>query len=235
MNADEIMMAVSYGAPLHEVHLFRLTPSFERVCVMGREGAGPAEFDGPCRLCVTDDETVLVCDLNNNRVQQWTVAGEYLSSFAVRSPFSIAVHCDMIAVGTVNGPIEIHSLATGELIHRFGSRGAGPGQIGLYATGIRFSPDGTCLLIAECSHGRLSLFTVDGVFKFVKRVGAGVGSDGYNDVSFGAGGEIIVADCDNSCICVFSPDGDTLIKAWGSKGAAAGQFEYPTALAVFGS
>ena len=167
-------------------------------------------------------------------MQQLIVACKYLSSFAVQMPVSIAVHGDMVAVGTYDGPIEIHSLATGELIRRFGSRGDGPGQIGGWATGIRFTPDGTSLLVAERDNHRLSLFTVDGVF--MTCIGTGVLSCWSNkDVSFGAGGEIIVADYGNHRICVFSPDGDTLIKTWGSQGTEAVQFEYPEALAVSGS
>jgi len=149
-------------------------------------------------------------------VQHLTLAGEYLGSFVVQNPIVIAIRNDIVAVGTDAGTIELQSLSTCELIRRIGSRGDGPGQIGFYATGIRFTPDGSCLLVAECKNQRLSLFTVDGVF--LKHVGAGVLADGIKDVSFGAGGEIIVADCDNNRICVFSSDGDTLIKTWGSEG-----------------
>jgi DNA-binding beta-propeller fold protein YncE len=232
-----MMAALSYGgicSPLQQVRVFRLTPSLERVCVIGRYGTGPAEFQYPRRLCFTDDDdTFLVCDCYNNRVQQLTVAGEHLSSFVVQEPISIAFHGDMVAVGTHGGPIEIHSLATGELIRRFESRGDDPYQKCEYATNIRFTSDGTCLLVAKWGNHRLSLFTVDGVF--MKHIGVGVLSDYDKDVSFGAGGEIIVADSDNHRICVFSPDGDTLIKTWGSQGSAACEFDYPTALAVSGS
>ena len=233
VNADGSMMAVSFNSPFHEVHLFRLAPSFEQVCVIGRKGTGPAEYNGPRRLCFTDDDTVLICDRDNNRVQQLTVAGKYLTSLAVQNPIAIAVHGDMVAVGTYDGPIEIHLLATGELIRHFGSDGDRPGEIGNWATGIRFTSDGKCLLVAERDNYRLSLFTVDGVF--VKHIGAGILSVSFNDVSFDAGDEIIVADSGNNRICVFSPDGDTLIKTWGSQGTAAGTFEYPRALAVSGS
>jgi hypothetical protein len=232
VNADGSMMAVSFNTPLHQVHVFRLALTFERVCVIGRYGTGPTEFNYPKRLCFTDD-SILVCDWYINRVQQLTVAGEYLSSFTVKRPVSIAVHGDMVAVGTDDGPIELHSRATGERIRRFGSRGNGPGQIGGYHTSIRFTADGTCLLVAEYDNRRLSLFTVDGVF--MKHIGAGALADGWRDVSFGAGGEIIVADRHKHRICVFSSDGDTLIKTWGSHGTAAGQFIFPTALAVSGS
>jgi DNA-binding beta-propeller fold protein YncE len=233
VNTDGSMMVVSYDRPLHQVYVFQLAPSFERVSVIGRHGTGPAEFKYPRRLCFTYDDTILVCDMGNNRVQQLTVAGEFLSSFTVQRPVSIAVHGDTVAVGTCDGPIEIYSLATGELIRRFGSHGDGPGQIGGCAAGIRFTPCGLSLLVAEWENHRMSLFTVDGVF--IKHIGAGVLAEGPMDVSFGADGEIIVADIGNSRICVFSPDGDSIIKAWGSEGTAAGQFELPKALAVSGS
>ena len=233
VSALETMIAVSFDDPFNQVHVFRLTPSFVRMCVIGREGAGPAEFRSPRRLCFTDNDNILVCDFSNNRVQQLTVGGEYLSSFDILRPFAIAVHGDIVAVGTNDGPIEIRSLATGEMFRRFGTHGDGPGRIDTFATGIRFAPDSACLLVAEYSNRRLSLFTVDGVFK--EHIVAGVFVDGLLDASFGVGGEIIVADEGNNRICVLSPDGDTLIKTWGSEGTAAGQFRFPTALAVSGS
>ena len=68
----------------------------------------------------------------------------------------------------------------------------------------------------------------------MKHIGAGALAYDWKDVSFGAGGEIIVADSGNHRICVFSPDGDTLVKTTGSYGTAAGQFECPLVLAVSG-
>ncbi len=68
----------------------------------------------------------------------------------------------------------------------------------------------------------------------MKHIGVSVISYDWTDASFGAGGEIIVADSNTDRICVFSPDGDTLIKTWRSQGTAAGQFEYPQTLAVSG-
>ena len=235
VNAAGSMLAVSVGFTLQQVHVFRLTPTFERVCVIGRWGSGPAEFRLPRRLCFTDDDTIIVCDNTNNRVQQLTVAGEYLSSFIVGMPVSVAVHGDLVAVGTLDGhmKIHLHSLATGTLIRKFGSRGLGPGQIHCYASGIRFTPDGAGLLVAEHGNVQLSLFTSRGVFQ--KQICAGLLDNGPQDVSFGAGGEILVADSCNPRICVFSPAGDTLITTWGAYGTAAGEFLCPKGLAVSGS
>jgi hypothetical protein len=89
------------------------------------------------------------------------------------------------------------------------------------------------LLAAEFYNRRLSLFTVDGVF--AKHIGANALSAYDKDVSFGAGGEILVAEQVNHRIRVFSPDGDTVIKAWAAWGTTAGKFTYPKTLAVSGS
>ena len=48
-------------------------------------------------------------------------------------------------------------------------------------------------------------------------------------------GEIIVADVNSHRVAVFSPDGKSLVRSWGSKGTEDGEFRYPTALAVAGS
>ena len=78
----------------------------------------------------------------------------------------------------------------------------------------------------------MSQFTVDGVF--AKHIGAGVLVAGNKDVVFSAGCAIVVADYGNHRICVFSRDGDVLLKTWGCQGYAAGQFYDPKVLAVSG-
>jgi hypothetical protein len=67
---------------------------------------------------------------------------------------------------------------------------------------------------------------------FVKHIGAGVVADGNKDLQFAPNGELLVADCGNHRVCVFSADGDTLLRTWGTRGSADGEFEYPTALAL---
>ncbi len=51
-------------------------------------------------------------------------------------------------------------------------------------------------------------------------------------MQFGPNGELLVADYDNHRVCVFRADGDTLLRTWGTRGTADGQFKYPTALAL---
>lgn len=235
VSTDGRMLAVTF-ARTHMVRVYCCSPSLGALtpaCTFGRQGARPAEFNTPRRLCFTDIGALLVCDCKNNRVQHLTDNGEFLGSFDVQEPCSVALQQDVVAVGSLLGYIETHSLATGELLNRFGSRGAGPGQFGGHATGICFSPEGTCLVVAEYDSRRLSVFTVSGIF--VKHFGVGVLSIGVNDVLFSSGGEIVVCDQKHDRLCVFSPDGVACIKTWGSEGAAAGQFQNPRALCVAGS
>ncbi len=71
---------------------------------------------------------------------------------------------------------------------------------------------------------------------FVKHIGADVVSDGRKDVQFAPNGELIVADFNNHRVCVFSANGDTLLRTWGTRDSyVLGQFEYPTALALVDS
>ncbi len=234
VSSDGTTMAASFP-DLHQIRVYRTVPEFEELRRFGQLGASPCEFTYPQRLCFTDTGTLLVCDYGNHRVQHLSIAGEHLSSLTVDGPMSVAVHGMTVAVGTSNGTIELHDLETAELIRRFGSNGDGPGQIGVCATGIRFSANGDYLVAVEADNSRVSHFTTFGIF--VKHSGIGLfAQDDDKDVCFGGSAEILVADCNHHRICMFSPDGDTLVKMWGSQGSSGiALFEHPKALAVVGA
>jgi hypothetical protein len=60
-------------------------------------------------------------------------------------------------------------------------------------------------------------------------------ADGVKDVQFAPNGELLVADYNNHRVCVFSADGDTLLRTWGIPGTAVGQFQSLTAFALVDS
>lgn len=67
----------------------------------------------------------------------------------------------------------------------------------------------------------------------MKLVGADQLGWGNSCVLFEEGnGNIIVSDRNNHRVCVFSPDGDTFVTTFGSRGTRAGQFLRPEALAL---
>ncbi len=152
----------------------------------------------------------------------------------VVAAWTIALHGDTLAVDTTSCTIQLLSYASGALIRNFGCKGSGSGQIGRQCEGLCFTPDGLCIVVAECDNKRLSMFRVcDG--GFVKHIGAGVVADGFKDVQFAPNGELLVADHNNHRVCVFSADGDTLLRTWGTRGCADGQFEKPAALELVDS
>ena len=229
VNSARTRMAVM--PQKNEIHVYQLVPTLEQLCMIiqpRRKGIFVHELNCPRRLCFTARGTMLVCDFSNSAVHQWTLAGKCMNEFPTKTrAFSVAAHGNMCAVGCVSGRIQMHNYVSGKLLRTFGAAGDGPGLIGGHATGIRFASHGACLLIAEHCNNQLSLFTIDGLF--IKHIGVGVLSSGENDVAYGAGGEIIVADCSNHRVCVFSPDGDTLIRSLDIR------FSFPTSLAVAGT
>jgi WD40 repeat protein len=229
-------MAVSYCAE-DNLRVYRLEADSTATLLhtVGKYGAGPKQFKYPAKMCLTPAGNLLVCEYGNNRVQELTGFGEaepqHVRFIAVADVWSIALHSDMLAVGTDHGTIELLSYTYGALIRVIGSKGTGPGQIGYRSEGLRFTPDGQFIIVAELDNERLSMFRVsDG--GFVKLIGFGVVADGFKDVQFSPNGELLVADHGNHRVCVFSADGDTLLRTWGTRGFADGQFESPTALAL---
>ena len=98
-------------------------------------------------------------------------------------------------------------------------------QLGNSIPGLRFSPDGAHLLIADKRNNRLSLFGIDG--KFVRLVGEGV-VQGIEDVAFASNGDIIALDCWHRRVCKFSGDGSVLLSTFGGPE----QFLSPVAMAT---
>lgn len=146
---------------------------------------------------------------------------------AIDTCIGIAASMDMVAMGTRCGVL-LFDMATGSFIRCVGEEGEDEGQVD-GCNGLRFTPDGRHILIADHRNSRLSLFSVDGVF--VRCMGAGALYRPM-DLLFATNGDIVVTDRDAHCIKVLSEDGSSLLRTFGSQGRNPGQFQYPTALAM---
>lgn len=162
-------------------------------------------------------------------LQEMTLTGEHVRSIGdVGVIYGIAANTDLLAVGTGSGQIHLLDFTTGALIRSFGAEGTAEGQLqGI--RGLRFTPDGGHILVAEYSNKRLSQFTNDG--EFVRCIGVGTLTCPF-DLDFSSCGDIVVADRSSHRICVFSPDDFTLLRAFGSEGVDPGQFQSPPALFI---
>lgn len=97
--------------------------------------------------------------------------------------------------------------------------------------GVRFTPDGAHLLFAERNAKRVSLFTSAGAF--VRCIGVGKLSQPC-EVELTPSGDILVADCGRHRVFVYSPDGATVLRAFGGEGVSDGKFKLPVAMAMHG-
>lgn len=145
--------------------------------------------------------------------------------------YGVAANADIIVVATWNNGMFVFDQASGALLQSFSRGGRAEGE--LYGSnGIRLTPDGNHVLVAEWENHRLSLFSLSG--DFVRCIGVGLLRSPL-DVDFSCDGDILVADRYNNRVCVFSPDGLTLLRSFGCKGDAPGKFQCPSTLAVHGS
>jgi DNA-binding beta-propeller fold protein YncE len=232
-------MAVSYSRE-QKLRVYRIEAdgTLTLLHTFGSKGTGPKQFNHPFKMCLAPNGNLLVCDGNINRVQELTSLGEaepaYVRDLMIAKARTIAVHADMIAVGTRNATVVLLSYATVAIIRTFGAEGFGRSDIGTAAQGLRFTLDGVYILVAERTNRRLSKFRAsDGTF--IDFYCEGQVSDGNNDVEMWPSGEVIVVDCGTHRVCVFSSDGRTLLRTWGAHGTTDGKFKRPTALALAGN
>ena len=241
VTPDAHYMALSFSEE-NKLRVYRIEADVTATLLhtFGGEGAGPMLFSRPYKMCLAANGNLLVCDRNNDRVQELTGPGEeepvHVRDLKVHKARTIATHGDMIAVGTGSAVVVLLCYATGSVIRTFGSEGTGRGHIGSMTEGLRFTSNGRSILAASYKNKRVPKFRVsDCELDYFCCVGQV--SDGHKDVEIlpTGSGDVIVADCWANRICVFSADGRTLLRTWGTEGTADGQFRNPTALALVGN
>ncbi len=123
----EMFVADGYGQ--YRVHRFSADGALLRS--WGRKGTGPGEFGWPVHHAILDPRgRVLVLDRGNNRIQHFSIDGEYLGEWGgFRSPQDLCITPDgelFLAEGA--GPAITVLNLDGEALCRWGERGSEPGQ-----------------------------------------------------------------------------------------------------------
>jgi len=206
---------------------------------IGSRGTAPGCFLYLSGLCVTANDTLLVAEFGNQRIQEVTLEGTHVK-FVVGGGLSnlalLAMHNDVVAAGmldegTRSTCVRLFSYTSGALLSQCGVPPCH--EVFFPASGLHFTPDGKHLYVGDLLHGRLALVTVEGAF--VRFIGMGVLGAGEKSITLTCTGDVVVADLYRHRMCVFSGDDGTMLRTWGTPGLNDGQFAKPRLLAVNGS
>ncbi len=201
----------------------------------GSSGSGNGQFDGPSYVAFDSAGNVYVSDTFNNRIQEFTSAGVYVTQWGsfgsgngqFEYPFGVAVDsADNVYVADEgNNRIEEFTSA-GVYVTQWGSAGSGKGQ---FADPFGIAVDSSDnVYVADTSNFRIQKFTSSGAY-VTQWGGLGTGNGGFfypYGVATDSAGNVYVADTSNFRIQKFTSSGAYVAK-WGSKGAGNGQFITP--------
>jgi sugar lactone lactonase YvrE len=203
----------------------------------GTEGSGDGQFGEPADVAVDANGHLWVLDRGNDRVQEFSEAGEYLSQFGstgsgngqMRDPDGLAVSPagDVWVLDTGNQRLEEFS-EDGAFI-----RTAGSGVIGS-AEGIAVDRHGNVWVSATYG-AKLDVFNSEGTH--VKTVGSGGSGSGQLDEPEGltvdSNGDVWVAEWANDRVQEFSEAGEYL-SGFGTAGSSPGEMTSPYGITAGG-
>jgi DNA-binding beta-propeller fold protein YncE len=128
-----------------------------------------------------------------------------------------------------NGRVQIFD-AEGKFVSAFGRTGVGPGEF-KEPNGVAVDAAGQ-IYIVDASNHKLLRFASDG--KFLQEwKGPDTGFYGPRDIAIGPNSQLYIVDQGRTRIVKFDPVSETF-SAWGTSGAAAGQFLQATGLTIGG-
>ena len=225
-------------------------------------GSGPGQFNVPWVVAVGPAGNVYVTDYYNNRVEEFTTAGAYITAWGCATaatgctsgfgpgefnvPFGIAVDSSRNVYVTDLGNNRVEKFTSaGTYITAWGcatattgcSPGSGPGQFNI-PRGVAVDSSGN-VYVADAGNNRVEKFTSAGTF--ITAWGSfGSGNGNFSTsrgVAVDSSGNVYVADASNNRVQKFTSNG-TYISQLGcasgacSSGTGNGQFNSPYGVAV---
>lgn len=206
----------------------------------GVSGSENGQLDHPAGMAVDAQGDIWVADQENDRVQQFSPAGEYLSSFGssgtgngqFERPTDVAIdgngHIWVTDAG--NNRVEEFNQA-GEYLSQFGSAGEEEGQFS-EPESLAVDSEGD-IWVADTYNGRLQEFDAEG--KLIQIVGEPGEEEGQieeaNGIAIDPEDDVWIADYSNYRIAEFDQEGN-FVQQVGEWGTGNDQFEGPAAIDV---
>ena len=123
----------------------------------GQPGKGAGEFNLPHAIVIDPQGRVLVGDRENNRIQVFDQAGQWLATWPGFAPYGLALDpSGRVYVADARAHQILRLKATGEVERRLGRKGSAPGEFDLPHM-LAFDASGQ-LYIAEVNGRRVQKF-----------------------------------------------------------------------------
>ncbi|XP_057336422.1 RING finger protein nhl-1 isoform X1 [Microplitis mediator] len=206
----------------------------------GMRGSGAGCFTWPRGLAVGPDNSIVVADSSNHRVQVFDGNGNFIKEFGTYGSGEGEFDClagvavnrigQFIIADRYNHRIQVLD-PSGRFLRAFGSQGTGDGRFN-YPWGITTDALGFIYVCDKENH-RVQVFQSDGTFvgKFGS-CGSGRGQlEHPHYIAVSNTNRVIVSDSNNHRIQIFDVGGRVLT-AFGSEGSDDGQFKFPRGVAV---
>ncbi|XP_068633062.1 RING finger protein nhl-1 isoform X2 [Battus philenor] len=207
---------------------------------VGSRGSEPGYFTWPRGIAVGPDNTMVVADSSNHRVQVFDMNGIFIKEFGQYGSGEGEFDClagvavnrigQYIIADRYNHRIQVFDPA-GRFLRSFGSQGTGDGKFN-YPWGITTDALGFIYVCDKENH-RVQVFQSDGTF--VGKFGSFGGKLGQLEhphyIAVSSTNRVLVSDSNNHRIQVFDVNGRVL-SSFGEEGSEDGQFKFPRGVAV---
>ncbi|XP_051163660.1 RING finger protein nhl-1 isoform X3 [Leptopilina boulardi] len=206
----------------------------------GMRGSEAGCFTWPRGLAVGPDNSIVVADSSNHRVQVFDGNGNFMKEFGMYGSGEGQFDClagvavnrigQFIIADRYNHRIQVLD-PSGRFLRAFGSQGTSDGRFN-YPWGITTDALGFIYVCDKENH-RVQVFQSDGTFvgKFGS-CGSGRGQlEHPHYIAVSNTNRVIVSDSNNHRIQIFDVNGRVLT-AFGSEGSDEGQFKFPRGVAV---
>jgi streptogramin lyase len=199
-------------------------PSF--ASSFGSQGTEKGQLSLPQGDAVDAKGNVWVADYNNNRVEEFSPAGESLSQFGIQGsgegqlnhPHSVAFASsgDLWVTDGTNNRLEEFE-PNGKYVAQFSSQGGEP-------VGVAIAPNGD-IWVSVFTSARVDEYTPSG--KHIREVG----SNGADGIAVDPSGDVWVTALNSDVVQEFTEEGKELRRIGGT-GSGNGQFSQPTGISV---
>ncbi|KAG8212702.1 hypothetical protein J437_LFUL019605 [Ladona fulva] len=207
---------------------------------IGSRGSEPGCFTWPRGIAVGPDNSIVVADSSNHRVQVFDANGIFVKEFGSYGSGEGEFDClagvavnrigQYIIADRYNHRIQVLD-PSGRFLRAFGSQGASDGRFN-YPWGVTTDALGFIYVCDKENH-RVQVFQSDGTF--VGKFGSMGNRPGQLEhphyVAVSSTNRVIVSDSNNHRVQIFDVNGRVLT-TFGSEGSEEGQFKFPRGVAV---